>query len=112
MDVVVPGGQSAYVAADGEWKFTTPHANSVTDGDNDSSFVVNKWTNHLEYAGQNSFSTDHDLLACPVQGAKEGIYQVYSNVQGLAQRVTCIEFAARLVPVDHGEGEFSAYQYV
>ncbi|KAJ5557027.1 hypothetical protein N7494_000942 [Penicillium frequentans] len=73
LDVVVPGGQSIYVAPSGALSFTTPHSGYIPAGSSQGPFVytpgasgnpLGTWT----YSGQGASG----FMACPVPASNSG----------------------------------------
>ncbi|KAJ5632779.1 hypothetical protein N7490_009118 [Penicillium lividum] len=87
LDVVVPGGQSIYVAPSGALSFTTPHSGYIPAGSSQGPFVytpgtsgngLGSWT----YSGQGASG----FMACPVPASTSGSaappsWQVYAAQQ-------------------------------
>ncbi|KAF2151649.1 hypothetical protein K461DRAFT_279131 [Myriangium duriaei CBS 260.36] len=65
LNVIVPGGQEVYVAADGRAEYTVPHSASTGTGSSTSGF--SSGDGYVKFEG-------NDWLACPEDGA----YAVYA----------------------------------
>jgi len=117
MDVEVPGGQLAYVAANGALGYTQAHSATIPPGAFTKGF---SWT-HLfttsitgevgELDFKATASTKSGFLACPdvptlVPGAT---YQIFAFVPGFSQQ-NCIDLG-RLKTTEYKAEEFGAWQY-
>ena len=86
MNVIVPGGQQAYVTADGQLGYTIAHSASLPEGSVRTPFL---------YTPQASEGTVGNLQfnaqgfnACPTEAA--GVYQIYAVGAPAFVRTDCI----------------------
>lgn len=96
LSVEVPGGQLAYVAADGAFGYTVPHGESAMGNISYDGFGYADNGLHLQYKGQ-------DWLAVPVGNA----YKVYAAaVDKAPKNGTGFAFRVQGVPAGTGAWEY------
>ncbi|KAK5257451.1 hypothetical protein LTR16_000616 [Cryomyces antarcticus] len=100
MDVVVPGGQQFFVAANGALSFTQAHSGAVPAG---ASYDVRV------YLGGGFFGPGgSSWKACPLSGSA-GVYQVFAGLSSVSFSADCVGFDA--VVHDQPKGTVGAWQY-
>ncbi|KAK5013226.1 hypothetical protein LTR60_003981, partial [Cryomyces antarcticus] len=99
-DVVVPGGQQFFVAANGALSFTQAHSGAVPAG---ASYDVRV------YLGGGFFGPGgSSWKACPLSGSA-GVYQVFAGLSSVSFSADCVGFDA--VVHDQPKGTVGAWQY-
>ena len=96
-DVVVPGGQTMYVAANGAVMYTIAHSGAIPVGAFTTGFVYTPPTAGQSF-GDVSFNAGGatGFIACPVDG-KPDVYQVFADVTG-KNTTGCLGFDALATP--------------